>query len=54
MKKKSNGSYKCTAHHLDDLIVVSIESELLIKDLEELYEVTGKEEAKYHFDTSID
>ena len=39
--------------HVDDFVVVSSSPEKIIKDLEEYYEVTGKEEPKFHLGTSI-
>ena len=54
MKKESNGIYEYTAYHVYDFVVVSSKPELLTKDLERYYEVTGKEELNFHLGISID
>ena len=54
IKQESDGSYEYTAYHVDDFVCVSSKPETLIKDLERFYEVTGKEEPKFHLGTSIE
>ena len=54
IKKESDGTYEYTVYHVDDFVSVSNKPETLIKDLEKFYEVTGKEEPKFHLGTSID